>query len=54
MRERAKVVGGHLDVWSDVGSGTEVELTIPASAAYATGRARGRWSLFTRKAGTNS
>jgi signal transduction histidine kinase/ligand-binding sensor domain-containing protein len=34
MRERAKIVGGHLDVWSELNSGTEVELTIPASSAY--------------------
>src|SRR5467141_2116077 len=35
MRERAKLVGGKLDVWSEIGSGTEVDLNIPASAAYA-------------------
>jgi signal transduction histidine kinase len=36
MRERAKIVGGQLDVWSERDSGTEVELIIPASKAYAT------------------
>jgi signal transduction histidine kinase len=36
MRERAKLVGGKLAVWSELDSGTEVELTIPASIAYAT------------------
>ncbi len=35
MRERAKAIGGKLVVWSEVGSGTEVELHIPAEAAYA-------------------
>jgi len=35
MRERAKVVGGKLAVWSKLDSGTEVELSIPASTAYA-------------------
>jgi signal transduction histidine kinase/ligand-binding sensor domain-containing protein len=35
MRERAEVVGGKLTVWSDLNSGTEVELSIPAAAAYA-------------------
>ena len=35
MRERAKLIGGNLEVWSSAQSGTEVELTIPASAAYA-------------------
>jgi signal transduction histidine kinase/ligand-binding sensor domain-containing protein len=36
MRERAELAGGHLDVRSDISSGTEVELIIPASIAYAT------------------
>jgi signal transduction histidine kinase/ligand-binding sensor domain-containing protein len=36
MRERAESVGGHLEVWSELDSGAEVELTIPASVAYAT------------------
>jgi signal transduction histidine kinase len=34
MRERAKRIGGKLDLWSRPGSGTEVELTVPASTAY--------------------
>jgi signal transduction histidine kinase len=34
MRERAKLVGGELTIWSEVDSGTEVELSIPASRAY--------------------
>jgi signal transduction histidine kinase len=34
MRERAELIGGKLVVWSEVASGTEVELTIPASKAY--------------------
>jgi signal transduction histidine kinase/ligand-binding sensor domain-containing protein len=52
MRERAKAVGGNLAVWSEVDSGTEVELTIPAAIAYAKSGARRRswWSgkLFGR------
>lgn len=40
MRERAEAVGGNLAVWSEVDSGTEVELTIPASIAYAKSGAR--------------
>jgi signal transduction histidine kinase/ligand-binding sensor domain-containing protein len=35
LRERAKIAGGKLTVWSEVGAGTEVELQIPAGAAYA-------------------
>src|SRR5208337_4669711 len=40
MRERAKLIGAKLGVWSDVAAGTEVELTIPASIAYAGSRRR--------------
>src|SRR5271157_2577888 len=35
MRERATLMGGKLVVWSEVDAGTEVELCIPASTAYA-------------------
>jgi len=35
MHERVKVVGGKLAVWSELDSGTEVEVTIPGSLAYA-------------------
>jgi signal transduction histidine kinase len=35
LHERAKGVGGKMAVCSEVGSGTEAELTIPASIAYA-------------------
>jgi hypothetical protein len=34
MRERAKVVGASLEVWSSLDSGVEVQLTLPSSAAY--------------------
>jgi len=34
MQERAKLVGGKLTIWSELNSGTEAELTIPASVAY--------------------
>lgn len=40
MRERATIVGGKLAVWSEVDAGTEVELRVPASAAYEKGRKR--------------
>jgi ligand-binding sensor domain-containing protein/signal transduction histidine kinase len=42
MRERAKVVGGKLAVWSELDSGTEVELSIPASHARETSAVRHR------------
>ena len=34
MRERAKVVGGKLTIWTELDGGTEIELTIPAARAY--------------------
>jgi signal transduction histidine kinase/ligand-binding sensor domain-containing protein len=35
MRERAKLMGGDLTVWTAAESGTEIELIIPAASAYA-------------------
>lgn len=43
MRERAKVAGGKLAVWSALDSGTEVELTIPALTAYGISPRRSWW-----------
>ena len=34
MRERARQIGAELTIWSRVGSGTEIEVTIPGSIAY--------------------
>jgi signal transduction histidine kinase len=42
MRERAKLIGGELTIWSEADSGTEIELSIPASRAY-TRSARSSW-----------
>ena len=38
MRERATLIQGELAVWSELDEGTEVELRVPASAAYTTDR----------------
>jgi signal transduction histidine kinase len=35
MRERAKLIGGSFEIWSKPGSGTEIELKLPAERAYA-------------------
>jgi signal transduction histidine kinase/ligand-binding sensor domain-containing protein len=35
IRERAELMGGKVAVWSKMDSGTEIELSIPASKAYA-------------------
>jgi len=46
MGERATLIGGKLAIWSEVDAGTEVELRVPASIAYASAR---RSSWFSRK-----
>src|SRR5258706_14290882 len=43
MRERAKLMGGRLTVWTAPDSGTEIELTIPAAHAYADATPRSSW-----------
>ncbi len=45
IRERAKLIGGTFEVWSQLGSGTEAELTIPAASAYAKPRATRGFTL---------
>ena len=39
MRERAKKIGAHIEIWSRTGAGTEIELRMPAPVAYATPKA---------------
>ena len=47
MRERAKLVGGTFEVWSQLNTGTEIELSIPAASAY-TKSSVSRWSVVSR------
>ncbi len=49
MRERATRIGGRLEFWSEAGAGTEVELSIPASIAYAAPRSGRRFQLIRKK-----
>jgi signal transduction histidine kinase/ligand-binding sensor domain-containing protein len=46
MRERAQRIGARLDFWSEIGAGSEVELTVPASMAYQGPRNGHRFRLF--------
>jgi signal transduction histidine kinase len=48
MRERAKLMGGKLAIWTELNSGTELELSVPASHAYEPSRVRRR-SWFSEK-----
>jgi signal transduction histidine kinase/ligand-binding sensor domain-containing protein len=41
MRERAQQIGSELNLWSEVGAGTEVELRMPDSVAYMSSRRSG-------------
>jgi signal transduction histidine kinase len=49
MRERAQRLGAELDIWSEPGAGTEIELRIPGSIVYETSPARNRFQLFWKK-----
>jgi signal transduction histidine kinase len=46
LRERAKRIGAQLDLWSEAGAGTEVQLNVPASVAYAAPPSRIGQGLF--------
>jgi signal transduction histidine kinase len=51
MRERAKRIGGKLDLWTATGAGTEIELSIPGSIAYGTSPGRSVLRLFRKARG---
>jgi signal transduction histidine kinase/ligand-binding sensor domain-containing protein len=48
IRERAQRIRARLDFWSEVGAGTEIQLTIPAVTAYQASRQGARFGLFSR------
>jgi len=48
MRERAQRIGAQLEFWSEMGAGTEVQLTVPASTAYQKRRGGHRFRLVDR------
>jgi ligand-binding sensor domain-containing protein/signal transduction histidine kinase len=57
MRERAKLIGGKLTVWSGLDSGTELELSIPAAHAYTSSSSstwRSRLAEKLKRQGTTS
>jgi signal transduction histidine kinase len=51
MRARAQKIGGYLNLWSQLGAGTEVEVRVPAQIAYSASRATFWRGLFPRKHG---
>ena len=50
MRERAAEIGAKLDIWSGIGTGTEIDLSVPASIAYGKRPGRSRLRVFRAKA----
>jgi signal transduction histidine kinase/ligand-binding sensor domain-containing protein len=51
MRERAKSFGGKLEVWSEHGAGTEIELSVPGAIAYGKSEPPRRFWLWRKKIG---
>jgi signal transduction histidine kinase len=51
IRERAKQIGAQLEIWSELGVGTEIELSIPGSIAYEAFATKGRFWIFPKRMG---
>jgi ligand-binding sensor domain-containing protein/signal transduction histidine kinase len=51
MRERATRLGANFELWSEIGAGTEVQLSVPASVAYSKTLRREKPPEFQRKKG---
>lgn len=51
MHERARKLGGTLEIWSKASTGTEIELCIAGALAYATSAGPSTFSIFGRKTG---
>ena len=49
MRERAKLMGAQLEVWSETGAGTEIELNVPGFIAYENASGHSKFRLFQKK-----
>jgi signal transduction histidine kinase len=52
MRERAELIGGRLEVWSQTGVGTEVDMKLPSYAAYSSPGGRSRLQAFRERLST--
>jgi len=52
MKERSELIGGKLTIWSEVGGGSEIELVIPGSRAYA--NPTRRFWYFGRRSATDT
>jgi signal transduction histidine kinase len=54
IRERARQIGARLDVWSEAGVGTEIQLTVPSPVAYMKSNYARRFTLFRKKRTTHA
>jgi signal transduction histidine kinase len=52
MRERAKQIGSKLTIWSGAGSGTEIDVSVAGSVAYAKPPAGSRFWRWGKKVGS--
>jgi signal transduction histidine kinase/ligand-binding sensor domain-containing protein len=48
MRERASKIGARLNIWSEIGAGTEIDLSVPAGIAYPRNQKLSLWRGFKR------
>jgi hypothetical protein len=54
MRERASQLGSTLNIWSGVGVGTEIDVSLEGSIAYGQPPETSRFRLFRKKVGKKS
>jgi signal transduction histidine kinase len=50
MRERAQNIAAQLNIWSNPGAGTEIDLKVPAKVAYTHSSKRSAWNWLRRGA----
>jgi signal transduction histidine kinase len=49
MRERAEIIGAHIDVWSKLNYGTAIDLSVPANVAYSVSSGSSLFHLFSKR-----
>jgi signal transduction histidine kinase len=54
IRERAKRIGAQLDIWSESGAGTKIDIRVPAGVAYAKRKTTRRFGLFRKRGEVSS
>jgi ligand-binding sensor domain-containing protein/signal transduction histidine kinase len=48
MRERVSKIGGHMELWSRPGAGTEIDIRVPGAIAYRQAESTTRWRWIHR------